>query len=145
MINENIKMKKTVLRKKNHSVAAGKINCLSALVLLVAFVFSIGIVPLQAQQKNLLTVNASQIKAKVEPTMWGVFFEDINLGADGGIYAELVKNRSFEFAKPMMGWTVLPRQVPEGTMQVLNRQEDNISNPRYLRVSPNNATKGSLS
>jgi hypothetical protein len=34
-------------------------------------------------------------------------FEDINFGADGGIYAELIKNRSFEFAKPMMGWKVL--------------------------------------
>lgn len=34
----------------------------------------------------------------------GEFFEDINLGADGGMYAELVKNRSFEFSKPLMGW-----------------------------------------
>ena len=27
----------------------------------------------------------------------GAFFEDINYGADGGLYAELIKNRSFEF------------------------------------------------
>ena len=36
--------------------------------------------------------------------MWGIFFEDINFGADGGLYAELVKNRSFEFPDPLMGW-----------------------------------------
>ena len=37
--------------------------------------------------------------------MYGVFFEDINFGADGGLYAELVKNRSFEFAPDhYMGW-----------------------------------------
>ena len=33
--------------------------------------------------------------------MWGVFFEDINFGADGGLYAELVKNRGFEFPEPL--------------------------------------------
>ena len=51
-------------------------------------------------QNHTLVVKAAQPTATIEPTMWGVFFEDINLGADGGIYAELVKNRSFEFFKP---------------------------------------------
>jgi alpha-L-arabinofuranosidase len=38
--------------------------------------------------------------------MYGLFFEDINFAADGGLYGELVKNRSFEFAQPYMGWRV---------------------------------------
>jgi alpha-L-arabinofuranosidase len=97
-----------------------------------------------AQSNSILTVKANEIKASVQPTMWGVFFEDINLGADGGIYAELVKNRSFEFSRPLMGWTVLPRQVKEGTFLVLNRQEKNTVNPRFLRVNVANAAKGSL-
>ena len=59
-----------------------------------------------AQKSNAIVVKAGEIKGAIQTTMWGVFFEDINLGADGGIYAELVKNRSFEFSKPMMGWTV---------------------------------------
>lgn len=42
--------------------------------------------------------------AEIAPTMYGVFFEDINYGADGGLYGELVKNRSFEFPQPLMGW-----------------------------------------
>ena len=56
-----------------------------------------------AQQQSLV-VDVNTSIAKVHPNMWGVFFEDINMGADGGIYAELVKNRSFEFFRPMMGW-----------------------------------------
>ena len=35
--------------------------------------------------------------APIQLTMYGLFFEDINYGADGGLYAELIKNRSFEF------------------------------------------------
>jgi alpha-L-arabinofuranosidase len=90
--------------------------------------------------QKTLVVKANEIKATIQPTMWGVFFEDINLGADGGIYAELVKNRSFEFKKPMMGWRVLGLTKTEGDFQVLNRQDANTANPRYLHVSLSHAT-----
>ncbi|HEX9602065.1 MAG TPA: alpha-L-arabinofuranosidase, partial [Mariniflexile sp.] len=46
----------------------------------------------------------SKTIAKIQPTMYGVFFEDINFAADGGLYAEMIKNRSFEFDNPFMGW-----------------------------------------
>ncbi len=42
--------------------------------------------------------------APIQSTMYGIFFEDINFGADGGLYAELVENRSFEFPNSLMGW-----------------------------------------
>jgi alpha-L-arabinofuranosidase len=96
--------------------------------------------PLLFAQKNFV-VKANEIKATIQPTMWGVFFEDINLGADGGIYAELVKNRSFEFKKPMMGWRVLGLTKTEGDFQVLNRQLANTANPRYMHVTLNNAKR----
>jgi hypothetical protein len=51
-----------------------------------------------------LKVQADKPGPRVNPAMWGVFFEDVNLGADGGLYAELVKNRSFEFPDGMMRW-----------------------------------------
>ena len=94
-------------------------------------------------QPKPMVVKVNEVKATIQPTMWGVFFEDINMGADGGIYAELVKNRSFEFFKPMMGWTV--KQKAEGDILVLNRKEDNSANPRYIRVTAYNAQKGDLS
>lgn len=97
-----------------------------------------------SQQNHTLVVKAAQPTATIEPTMWGVFFEDINLGADGGIYAELVKNRSFEFFKPLMGWTVNRKKFVEGEMLVINRTNEDTRNPRFLRVTMNNATKGDL-
>lgn len=85
-------------------------------------------------QQHSLVVDVNTSIAKVNPNMWGVFFEDINMGADGGIYAELVKNRSFEFFRPMMGWKNLG-PVKEGNYLILNRQMSNAGNPRYLRVA----------
>ena len=52
---------------------------------------------LGVQAQHTMTVDVAKPTAKIQPTMYGVFFEDINFGADGGLYAELVKNRSFEF------------------------------------------------
>lgn len=98
-----------------------------------------------AQPKTVLTVKADKPVADIQPTMWGVFFEDINLGADGGIYAELIKNRSFEFFKPLMGWKVDQQPFKEGAVTVLNREGKNLANPRFVRVSVNNAVSGNLS
>lgn len=93
--------------------------------------------------ENTIIVKVNQTLAEVQPTMWGVFFEDINMGADGGIYAELVKNRSFEFYKPLMGWKVEQKKFNEGSVLVLNRQ-GNLSNPRFVRITAKQAAKGDL-
>lgn len=80
-----------------------------------------------------LTVKAGEPGAKINPAMWGLFFEDINLGADGGLYAELVKNRSFEFPDAMMGWS---RPVPvtkSGKAEIRTGTPFNGANPHYLR------------
>ncbi|MEI6949864.1 alpha-L-arabinofuranosidase C-terminal domain-containing protein [Paraflavisolibacter sp. H34] len=97
-----------------------------------------------AGQKDVLTVKAGEIKAPIPATLWGVFFEDINFGADGGIYAELVKNRSFEFLKPLMGWTVQRKKAQEGDVLLLNRQDQHAANPRFLRVRGRGGEKGTL-
>ncbi len=85
---------------------------------------------LRAQNKTLI-VTANKPVAKVQPTMWGLFFEDINFAADGGIYAELVKNRSFEFYKPLMGWKKFGEEYA-GQFQIINGPNEN--NPRFLRI-----------
>ncbi|MGI4021953.1 MAG: alpha-L-arabinofuranosidase C-terminal domain-containing protein [Janthinobacterium lividum] len=95
-------------------------------------------------QTKIFTVKASEIKAEIQPTMWGIFFEDINMGADGGIYAELIKNRSFEFYSPLMGWKVNGKSVKEGDVLILNRKEVNTANPRYMQITLNNADKSSI-
>ncbi len=57
-------------------------------------------------QTNVMDINTKKAGAKVQDTMYGLFFEDINYAADGGLYGELVKNRSFEFPQNFMGWQV---------------------------------------
>ncbi|MVT41930.1 alpha-L-arabinofuranosidase [Chitinophaga oryziterrae] len=78
-----------------------------------------------------ITVQVSKPQAVVQPTMWGIFFEDINFSADGGLYAELVKNRSFEFTQPLMGWKQADKK---GKILIVNRA-DNKANPRYAHIT----------
>ena len=55
-------------------------------------------------QPNVMEVNTKILGAPIQSTMYGIFFEDINYAADGGLYGELIKNRSFEFPQHLMGW-----------------------------------------
>ena len=59
--------------------------------------------------QNVMDVNTKKLGAPIQPTMYGIFFEDINYAADGGLYGELVKNRSFEFPQSLMGWQAFGR------------------------------------
>lgn len=68
--------------------------------------------------------------ATVQPTMYGLFFEDINYAADGGLYAEMVKNRSFEFPQPLMGWESF------GNITVADTDGPFPRNPHYVRLLP---------
>lgn len=93
---------------------------------------------LHGQNSHQLNVDTEKIIADVSPTMWGVFFEDINFSADGGIYAELVKNRSFEFRNPMMGWRSIDQDGGKGSVLIINQKNENNRNPRFARVSVTN-------
>jgi alpha-L-arabinofuranosidase len=55
-------------------------------------------------QSSKITVDAAHPAHRIAPTLWGIFFEDINLSADGGIYPELIRNRSFEDAAQPDDW-----------------------------------------
>jgi hypothetical protein len=56
-------------------------------------------------QPSKISVAVDQPGHKMSPTLWGIFFEDINLSADGGIYPEFVRNRSFEDTDTPESWT----------------------------------------
>jgi alpha-L-arabinofuranosidase len=90
---------------------------------------------LWAQKKIDIIIQADKPYAEIQPTMWGVFFEDINFAADGGIYAELVKNRSFEFYRPLMAWKEGKQAEGNGTVLIINRGAEFEKNPRMARVT----------
>jgi alpha-N-arabinofuranosidase len=88
-----------------------------------------------------ITIEADKPGAAISPTMWGIFFEDINFGADGGLCADKIKNRSFEFPEGLMGWTEL-KSVGSGSLQVLDTDPATPVNPHYLRLKANKAGYG---
>ncbi|MDY7255743.1 alpha-L-arabinofuranosidase C-terminal domain-containing protein [Bacteroides sp. A1-P5] len=79
-------------------------------------------------QTNELVIQTKKLGAEIQPTMYGLFFEDINYAADGGLYAELVKNRSFEFPQHLMGWNTYGKVtlMDDGPFE---------HNPHYVRLS----------
>lgn len=94
-------------------------------------------------QKTNLEVNTANTVTKIQPTMYGAFFEDINFAADGGLYAEMIKNRSFEFEAPLMGW-----EQPNSDKHSFNTTSgiattikalENKTNPSFCRVLINDA------
>lgn len=85
-----------------------------------------------------LVIDLENPVAEIQPTMYGIFFEDINFAADGGIYAEMVKNRSFEFEIPDIGWTQpesdrFSMNENSGFASIMKRQVDG-PNIHFMRV-----------
>src|SRR5665648_1007782 len=76
-------------------------------------------------QDASLTIDGNATSIEMSPDLYGLFYEDINYAADGGLYAELVRNRSFEFAATdnssftgMTAWETVTRSGATGTATV---------------------------
>src|SRR6476659_6909278 len=122
------RMRRTSMRSKS-----------AALVLALALLPAV----LPGQSSNppvTIKVDASHPGAAISPQMFGIFFEDINFGADGGLYPELVKNRSFEFSEPIsawhevMGFSNKGLDTPKGELDIRTDLPLNVHNPHYLRA-----------
>lgn len=87
-------------------------------------------------------VAADQPGAEIASTLFGVFFEDINFAADGGIYPERVKNRSFEFPDPLMGWRRAMVPGSTGRFDVETERPPSRADAHYLRITSSTGTFG---
>lgn len=104
-----------------------KIRRISSLVAITLMATTAGTF---AQAESIdLAITPLKKEITVQQNMYGIFFEDINFGADGGLYAELIKNRSFEFPQSLMGWNTF------GKVELLNDGPFE-RNPHYVRLSP---------
>ncbi len=96
-----------------------------------------------------LVVDMKDTGIKIQPTMYGIFYEDINFAADGGLYAELIKNRSFEFPLAKMGWEE-PNSVryslngESGFAKITNYVNPQGGNRRYSHTVVQNDEKYEL-
>jgi alpha-L-arabinofuranosidase len=82
-----------------------------------------------------LSIDVAHAGPAINPAMWGIFFEDINFGADGGLYAELVKNGAFEFPDALMGWDKLSGADAGGSLEIREDAPYNEASPHYLRMT----------
>ena len=95
-------------------------------------------------QAATITVETDKPGVKVSPMLYGIFFEEINRAGDGGIYAEMLQNRSFEDAPVPIGWSIVKG---DGKMTLDQSQPLNANNPTSLRLDgrisvANNGFKG---
>jgi alpha-L-arabinofuranosidase len=89
-----------------------------------------------------LTIHADRPGAKISPMLYGIFFEEVNRAGDGGLYGEMIQNRSFEddrgprdaAAKKIPAWTLVKRQGAEATMTIDNSKPLGPTNPNALRL-----------
>jgi alpha-N-arabinofuranosidase len=95
---------------------------------------STGAPPLAAK----LEIHLDQPAKPISPELFGIFFEDLNHAADGGLYAELVRNRSFEFTatenpqwNQLTGWELVKRGDARGSLDIDAGRPLNANNPHY--------------
>ncbi|HEY4232122.1 MAG TPA: alpha-L-arabinofuranosidase C-terminal domain-containing protein [Lacipirellulaceae bacterium] len=87
-----------------------------------------------AEPDATVTIDMKSAGRPVPKTLHGIFFEDINYGADGGLYAELVQNRSFEHHEPMFAWQEAAIGGAKGRLEVVNESPLNANNTHFLRI-----------
>src|ERR1044072_4366658 len=81
-----------------------------------------------------IKIHLDQPGAAVSPTLYGAFFEDINRAGDGGLYAELLQNRSFEDHATLIAWTPLTSAKTKASFELDRSVPLNASNPTSLRI-----------
>lgn len=115
--------------------------------LVVALTLCCGLIGCAAAQNPpaTITVQVDKPGHAIPTSLWGIFFEDINLSLDGGVYAELVRNRSFEDSDKPGHWSLVPRGDAKGTMQVTSETSAaadplKTRNRRSLKVSVEKAS-----
>jgi alpha-L-arabinofuranosidase len=94
----------------------------------------------QAQTTATLTIQANQPGAVVSSNLFGIFFEEINFAGEGGIYAEMVRNRSFYDATNADYWTLVQRGTAAGTMSVDSTRPLNTNILNSLKLTMQSGT-----
>lgn len=109
---------------------------------LLALLLTLALLP-AAASASTLTADANATTVEMSDTLYGLFFEDINYGADGGLYAELLRDRSFEYEdilnpqrhQHLNGWIFNLNYKAKGKAAVMTENPLNENNPTYVRVT----------
>lgn len=125
----------------------------------------LGAAQARAESATTLRVDASAPRIPVSPSLYGIFFEEINHAGEGGLYAELVLNRDFEittlpkgavwagnllrtearwqerkwFGNELWGWKLLAEGGAKGAIKLVADAPLNDRNPHSMRLSVRDA------
>ena len=108
--------------------ARNNLNCLLTALLFVAAVA-------RGQSAATVTIQANQPGAVVSSNLFGIFFEEINYGGEGGVYAEMVRNRAFYNPTNALFWALVTQGTAAGTMGVVTTQPLNTNIPNSLKLT----------
>ncbi len=91
-----------------------------------------------AQAQVNINVDARQKGLPISPMLYGIFFEDINHAADGGLYAELIANRSFEDSRDATpAWTAVAAPGAEVSAELVTKKLLNDAQHQALMLKVN--------
>src|ERR1039457_5159328 len=82
-----------------------------------------------------LTVAVDKPGHAISPMLYGIFFEDINCSADGGVYAEMVRNRNFEDSDKPEWWEAVGDSAAGVQLAVDSAAPISPKNTHFLRVA----------
>lgn len=124
----------------NHVVIVffSRLRSKARLMLALALILAGGSLP--AAPAVTMSIQADKPTHAISPLLYGVFFEDINYAADGGLYGELIQNRSFEFkgGDALFGWSLVKAGEARAAVSVESERPVNHNNPHYLRIQIGN-------
>lgn len=110
-------------------------------VAFLTFLLCMVVSPATTEAADLM-VRTDQPGKPISKDMVGIFFEDLNYAADGGLYAELVQNRSFEYSPteqpdwhPLKFWELQKRGGGDGTIGVADMRPIHENNPHYALLT----------
>lgn len=89
----------------------------------------------RAENSATVTIRADEPGAVISSNLFGAFFEEINFAGDGGLYAEMVRNRSFYDANHPEFWTLLTTGSAKGAMAVDTANPLNAASRNSLRLT----------
>ena len=114
------------------------------LFVLVYLLTNAGVLFSQSSSSATLTVHADRPGPKTSPTLYGVFFEEINCAGDGGLYGELIRNRSFEESNLPVHWRMVKEGMVDAEMSVDSLYSLSEKNEHYLKLKVLLALEGHI-
>lgn len=115
---------------------------IGALLLLIVVNSAIGqVVSQPAIGSATVTIDLKRPAKPISPDLWGIFFEDLNYAADGGLYGELIQNRSFEYSAvenpqwtQLTPWELVQRGQGKGSIPIDIGLPLGANNPHYIML-----------